>query len=148
MTGFLYIPFWRAGGWEEVTYRTQLYFTPLSQKPVVLGIYLFENGGKPWVSKSFEVEIDQRAGQMTTNRDGMLEIQIGPGQTLRVEINVTEHEYGTGEVHLLSGNETVPLLARGDLETFASEATGGGFEMSTSEITITGCHPVVLEPGR
>src|SRR5512136_2740390 len=82
MAGFMYIPFWRAGGWEEITYRTQLYFTPLSQGPVRLGIYLFENGGKPWANKTFEAEIDQSAGEVTTNRDGMLDVQVGPGQTL------------------------------------------------------------------
>ena len=41
MAGILYIPFWRAGGWEQITYRTQLYFTPLSQGSVRLGIYFF-----------------------------------------------------------------------------------------------------------
>jgi hypothetical protein len=148
MAGFLYLPFWRSGGWEEITYRTQLYFTPLGQASSRLGIYLFENGGKPWANKTFQLEIDQNSGEATTNRDGMLDIRVGPGQTLRVEINVMEHEYGTGEVHLLSGNEPVLLLARGDLEVFASEASSGGFELSTSEITITGCHPVLLEPGK
>jgi hypothetical protein len=148
MAGFLYIPFWRAGGVEQITYRTQLYFAPLSQGPVRLGIYLFENGGKPWANKTFVAEIDQSAGEITTNRDGMLDVQVGPGQTLRIEINVVDPEYGTGEVHLLSGNGPVPLLARGDLEVFASESSGGGFEMSTSEITMTGCHPVVLEAGQ
>ena len=148
MAGFLYIPFWRAGGFEQITYRTQLYFAPLSQGPVRLGIYLFENGGKPWANKTFTAEIDQNAGEITTNNDGMLDVQVGPGQTLRIEINVVDPEYGTGEVHLLSGSGPVPLLARGDLEVFASESSGGGFEMSTSEITITGCHPVVLEAGQ
>ncbi|MBN1310734.1 MAG: hypothetical protein JXB30_04875 [Anaerolineae bacterium] len=148
MAGFLYIPFWRSGGWEQITYRTQLYFTPLGQGSSRLGIYLFENGGKPWANKTFLVEIDQNSGEMTTNQDGMLDIRVGPGQTLRIEINVMEHEYGTGEVHLLSGNEPVLLLARGDLEVFATESSHGGFELSTSEISITGGQPVLLEPGR
>lgn len=148
MAGFLYIPFWRAGGWEQITYRTQLYFTPLSQGSVRLGIYFFENGGKPWANKAFVAEIDQSAGEISTNQDGMLDVRVGPGQTLRIEINVMEHEYGTGEVHLLSGGGPVPILARGDLEVFATESSGGGFEHSTSEITITGCHPVVLEAGQ
>ncbi|MBN1427532.1 MAG: hypothetical protein JXB07_04050 [Anaerolineae bacterium] len=148
MAGFMYIPFWRAGGWEEITYRTQLYFTPLGRASSRLGIYLFENGGKPWANKTFQAEIDQQAGEMMTNQDGMLDIRVGPGQTLRIEINVIEHEYGTGEVHLLGGNEPVLLLARGEIEVFATETGGGGFELSTSEISITGCNPVLLEPGK
>lgn len=145
MDEFLLLPFWRSGGWEEITYRTQIYLTPLSQQPVELGIYLYENGGKPWAGKSFSYEIDQRVGDISTDRDGRLGIRVGPGQTVRIEINVVEHEYGTGEVHLLSGNAPVPILARGELEAFASEASG--FEMSVSEITITGCRPIILEPG-
>jgi hypothetical protein len=145
--GILYIPFWRAGGWNEITYRTQLYIAPLSQEPVRLGVFLFENGGKPWAGKSFDIEIDQHVDRVMTNRDGMLDIRVGPNQTVRIEINVLEHEYGNGEVHLLSGTVPVPLLARGELETFAAEPSGG-FEMSTSEITITGGRPEILEPGR
>lgn len=146
MSGFLYIPFWRTGGWEEITYRTQLYFTPLSRSSVRLGIFLYENGGKPWANKSFQMEIDQHSERVTTNREGMLDVQCGPGQTVRIEINAVDHEYGTGEVHLLSGNEQILLLSRGDLEIFAQEASG--FEMSSSEITITGARPVVLEPNQ
>jgi hypothetical protein len=146
MNGILYIPFWRAGGWQDITYRTQLYLSPLSDEPVRLGVFLFENGGKPWVSKSFDMEIDQQSTRLTTNRDGMLDITVGPNQTVRIEINVLDHEYGNGEVHLLSGNKAVPIMARGDLEAFATEATG--FEMSVSEITITAGRPEILEPGR
>ena len=146
MNGFLHIPFWRTGGWEEISYRTQLYLTPLSREPVQLGIYLYENGGKPWSQKSFTIEIDQHIEQATTNHEGMLDFRIGPGQTVRIEINAMEHEYGTGEVHLLSGSAQIHVLARGDLEVFAQEASG--FELSTSEITITGGRPAVLEPGR
>ena len=146
MNGILYIPFWRAGGWQDITYRTQLYLSPLSDEPVRLGVFLFENGGKPWVNKSFDMEIDQQSTRLTTNRDGMLDITVGPNQTVRIEINVLDHEYGNGEVHLLSGNKAVPIMARGDLEAFATEATG--FEMSVSEITITAGRPEVLEPGR
>jgi len=141
---FLYIPFWRAGGWEDITYRTQLYFSPLSQSPVKLGVYLYENGGKPWANKSFIVEIDQHSETRSTNREGMLELDVGAGQMVRVEISVVDHEYGTGEVHLLSRQTDVLILARGDLEVFAQEASG--FEMSSSEITITGGRPVVLQP--
>ena len=111
MSGFMYIPFWRAGGWEDITYRTQLYLAPLSQEPVRLGVFLFENGGKAWAGKKFNIEIDQHVEQITTNRDGMLPVDVGPGQMVRIEINVLEHEYGTGEVHLLSDNPSVPLLA-------------------------------------
>jgi len=146
MSGFLYLPFWRSGGWEDITYRTQIYLTPLSQQPVRLGVYLFENGGKPWAGKRFTIEIDQHVEQITTNRDGMLDLSVGPGQTVRIEINAVDHEYGTGEVHLLSGSDPIVILARGDLEIFAEEASG--FEMSTSEITITAGQPVVLEPGK
>jgi hypothetical protein len=146
MAGFMYIPFWRAGGWQDITYRTQLYFAPLSQEPVRLGIFLYENGGKPWAGQRFNMEIDQRVSQVTTNRDGMLDVEVGPGQTVRIEINVLDHEYGTGEVHLLAGSGPTPLLARGDLELFAAEASG--FEMSVSEISITGATPVILEPGQ
>ncbi len=142
---FLYIPFWRSGGWEDITYRTQLYFAPLGRESVRLGIYLYENGGKPWANKSFTVEIDQHSRKAKTNRDGMLDVEVGAGQTVRIEINVVDHDYGTGEVHLLAGGENVPILARGDLEIFAPEASG--FEMSTSEITITGARPIMLEPG-
>jgi|GEM_PF-867507 len=145
--GFLHIPFWRSGGWEDITYRTQLYLCPLSQEPVELAVYLFENGGKPWAGRTFNYEIDQSVSQVTTNRDGMLRIRVGAGQMVRIEINVLEHEYGTGEIHLLSGTEVVPLLARGDLESFASEQ-GEGFELSNSEITITGGTPALLEPGK
>ena len=94
--GFLYIPFWRAGGWDDNTYRTQLYFAPLSQGPVRLGIFLYENGGRPWVGKTFDYEIDQHVDRVTTNRDGMLDVNVGPNQIIRLEINVTDHEYGTG----------------------------------------------------
>ena len=146
MSGFLYIPFWRTGGWEEISYRTQLYFTPLSRSSVRLGIFLYENGGKPWANKSFQMEIDQHIDRVTTNREGMLDVQVGPGQTVRIEVNAVDHEYGTGEVHLLSGNEQILVLSRGELEIFAQEASG--FEMSSSEITITGARPVVLEPNR
>jgi hypothetical protein len=146
MSGFLYIPFWRAGGWEDITYRTQIYLTSLGQGPVDLGIYLYENGGKPWAGRNFSFEIDQKVGSVSTDRNGMLTIRLGPGQTVRIEINVLEHEYGTGEVHLLGGAQSAYILARGDLEVFAPET--GGFEMSTSEITITGCQPVLLEAGR
>lgn len=147
MNGVLYIPFWRAGGWQDITYRTQLYVAPLSQAPVRLGLFLFENGGKPWAGKTFDLEIDQVVDRVTTNRDGMLDLQIGPNQVVRIEINVLDHEYGTGEIHLLSGGEPVPVLARGDLEAFAREPAGG-FEMSVTEISITGARPVILEPGR
>ncbi len=146
MSGFMYLPFWRAGGWQDITYRTQIYLAPLSEQPVTLGIYLYENGGKPWAGKTFSIEIDQTTNEATTDNNGMIQINVGPGQTVRIEINVIDHEYGTGEVHLLSGDQPVALLARGDLETFAQEATG--FEMSTSEITITGARPVVLEPSK
>ena len=148
MSGFLYIPFWRAGGWNELTHRTQLYFTPLSQGRVQLGIYLYENGGKPWSGKTLNVEIDRQSGQFVTNNEGMISLEVGPGQTLRLEINAVEHEYGTGEVHVLGGNEQVPMLSRGDLEVFAAEPSGTGFELSTSEISITGGRPVILEPGK
>ncbi len=146
MNGVLYIPFWRAGGWEDITYRTQLYIAPLSQEPVRLGVFFFENGGKPWAGKSFDIEIDQRVQRVTTNRDGMLDVELDPNQVVRIEINVLDHEYGTAEVHLLSGSQPVPTLARGELEAFAKEAAG--FEMSVAEITITGARPEVLEPGR
>jgi hypothetical protein len=142
----MYIPFWRAGGWEDITYRTQIYLSALSQEPVRIGVFLFENGGRAWANKSFDIEIDQTTERITTNRDGMLDIQLGPNQTVRIEINVVDHEYGNGEVHLLSGSVPVPVLARGELEAFATEGTG--FEMSTSEITITGARPEILEPGR
>lgn len=144
--GIMYIPFWRAGGWEDITYRTQIYLSALSQEPVRIGVFLFENGGRAWANKSFDIEIDQSTERITTNRDGMLDIQLGPNQTVRIEINVVDHEYGNGEVHLLSGSVPVPILARGELEAFASEGTG--FEMSTAEITITGARPEILEPGR
>ncbi|GAB4470577.1 MAG: hypothetical protein Kow00124_06820 [Anaerolineae bacterium] len=144
--GFLHIPFWRAGGWEDITYRTQLYFCPLSTEPVELGIYLFENGGKAWAGKTFSYEIDQVVSEVTTNAEGMLRLRIGAGQIVRIEVNVLEHEYGTGEVHLLTGTVPVPILARGDLEMYASESSG--FEMSVSEISITGGTPVILEPGK
>ncbi len=147
MSGFMYIPFWRAGGWEEITYRTQIYLAPLSSGPVQLGVFLFENGGKPWAGKTFEMEIDQIVKKVTTDRNGMLSVDLGPNQIVRIQINVLDHEYGTGEVHLLSSTEPqVPILARGELEIFAEEMTG--FEMSVSEITITGCRPVILEPAR
>ncbi len=144
--GFLLLPFWRAGGWEDVTYRTQIYLTPLSQRPVRLGVYLFENGGRPWANKTFKVELDQQVSEAITDANGMIELRVGPGQTIRIEINALEHEYGTGEVHLLDGNEPVPILARGDLEVFAAEASG--FEMSMSAIEITGARPITLIPGR
>jgi hypothetical protein len=146
MNGILYIPFWRAGGWQDITYRTQLYLSPLSDEPVRLGVFFFENGGKPWAGKSFDMEIDQQSQRFTTNRDGMMDITVGPNQTVRIEINVLDHEYGNGEVHLLSGQKPVPILARGDLEAFATEAAG--FEMSVSEVTITAGRPEILEPGR
>ncbi len=142
--GFMHLPFWRSGGWDDVTYRTQLYLTPLSQEPVELGIYLFENGGQPWAGKTFNYEIDQRVEKASTNREGMLRLRVGAGQVVRIEINVLEHEYGTGEVHLLSGTQKVPMLARGEVEIFAQEAEG--FEMSVTEITITGGTPIVLDP--
>lgn len=145
MSGFMYIPFWRTGGWEDITYRSQLYFAPMSNERVTLGIYLYENGGKPWVNKSFKLEIDQHVNRVTTDRNGMFEITLDPGQIARVEINAVEHEYGTGEVHLLGGSQTVPILSRGDLEIFAKEKSG--FEMSVSAITITGARPIMLEPG-
>lgn len=144
--GFLHLPFWRSGGNDDTQYRTQLYFCPLSQEPVELGIYFFENGGKPWADKTFLAELDQVVAEVTTNADGMLRIKVGAGQMLRLEINVVEHEYGTGEVHLLAGPAQVPLLARGDLEMFATET--GGFEMSVAEITITGATPGLLEAGK
>ncbi len=143
-SGFLYLPFWRAGGWEDITYRTQIYLTPLSQEAVRLGVFLYENGGQPWSGHDFSIEIDQTVTQASTNQSGMLSVDVGPGQTVRIEINVLEHEYGTGEVHLLSGSEQVPVLARGDLEIFAPEATG--FEMSVAEISITGATPAILVP--
>lgn len=144
--GFLHIPYWRSGGWEDTTYRTQLYFCPLSQEPVELAIYLFENGGNAYANKTFDYEIDQHVDRVSTNREGMLRIRVGAGQIIRIEINALEHEYGTGEVHLLTGTQNVPMLARGELETFASEASG--FEMSTCEITITAGTPIILEPGK
>lgn len=147
MEGFLYIPFWRAGGWNNFTYRTQLFFTPLSRGQVRLGIYFYENGGKPWAGKVFNLEIDQQMGEGRTDQNGMLDVQVGPGQTLRVEINVVDPEYGTGEVHLIGGSEPVPMLSRGEMEMFASQPTGG-FEISTSEISITGGRPVLLQPGQ
>lgn len=146
MNGILYIPFWRAGGWQDITYRTQLYLSPLSDEPVRLGVFFFENGGKPWAGKSFDMEIDHQTTRLTTNRDGMLDVTVGPNQTVRIEINVLDHEYGNGEVHLLSGSKSVPIMARGDLESFATEASG--FEMTTSEITITAGRPEILEPGQ
>lgn len=143
MARFMYIPFWRSGGWEDITYRTQIFLTPLSQGRVRLGVFFFENGGLPWAGKTFSIEIDQQVAEVSTNQDGMLQIEMGAGQTVRIEINVLEHEYGTGEVHLLAGGGPVPVLARGDLEIFAEEAVG--FEMSVSEISITGARPVILE---
>lgn len=143
MPRFLYLPFWRAGGWEDITYRTQLYLTPLSRGPVTLGVFFFENGGQPWSNRTFSIEIDQHVDQIVTDRDGMIRINMGPGQTVRIEINVLDHEYGTGEVHLLAGEPPVLMLARGELEVFAREAEG--FEMSVAEITITGAQPVVLD---
>ncbi|MGF1507085.1 MAG: hypothetical protein GYB64_05275 [Chloroflexi bacterium] len=146
MADFMHIPFWRTGGYEDITYRTQIYITPLSQETVRLGIYLFENGGKPWSGRSFVYEIDQHADEVETDRNGLLIIDVGPGQTVRIEINAPEHEYGTGELHLLSGDVPIPVLARGDLEIFAAEASG--FEMSVSAIEITGARPIVVDPRR
>ena len=144
MADFMYIPFWRSGGWNEISYRTQLYLAPLSQGPVRLAVFFYENGGKPWAGKTFAIEIDQMVREVTTNDQGMIAIDIGPGQMVRIEISVVEHEYGTGEVHVVGGTETVPLLARGEVEVFAAEASG--FEMSISEISITGARPVMVEP--
>ncbi len=144
MAGFLYLPFWRSGGWEDISYRTQIYLAPLSQGPVHLGVFFFENGGRAWAGKRLSIEIDQRSAEAVTDQNGMIEIDVGPNQMVRIEINVLEHEYGTGEVHLLSGNEPIPILARGDLEIFAKE--GSGFEMSVSEISITGARPVIVDP--
>jgi hypothetical protein len=143
---FMYVPFWRTGGWDDIQYRTQLYFAPLSEGPVRLGLFLFENGGKAWSNKPIDIEIDQRMDRIFTNADGMLDLNLGPNQIIRVQINVPEHEYGTGELHLLSSSEAqVPVLARGELETFAEEKSGGGFELSMSEITMTGSNPVILK---
>lgn len=144
MADFMYIPFWRSGGWNEIVYRTQLYLTPLSQGPVRLAVFFYENGGKPWSGKTLAIEIDQSVSDVTTNDQGMIAIDIGPGQMVRIEMNVMEHEYGTGEVHVLGGTASVPVLARGEVEVFASEQSG--FEMSISEISITGGRPVILEP--
>lgn len=144
---FLHIPYWRSGGFEGIQYRTQLYFTPLSRETVTLGIYLFENGGEPWAGRTFDYEIDQHVDKVTTNRDGMISITLGGGQIVRVQINVLDHEYGTGEVHLLEATEETPLLARGEVEVFAQEEAGG-FELSISEVTITGGRPVVVDPPR
>lgn len=144
--GFLHLPFWRSGGNDDTQYRTQLYFCPLSQEPVELGVYFFENGGRPWANKTFLMEIDQAVSEVSTNQDGMLRLSVGGGQMVRVEINVDRHEYGTGELHLISGPSQVPILARGDIEMFAGEASG--FEMSSSEISITGATPVILELGK
>lgn len=145
---FMYIPFWRSGGWEDnneiVTYRTQLYFAPLAQEQVTLEIYLFENGGQAWRRKTFLIEIDQLVSEVTTDDYGRLTVTLGPNQVVRVEINVDSHEYGTGEVHLVGGSKPVPVLARGELESFAAESSG--YEMSVSEITMTGSRPIVLEP--
>nr|MBN1228358.1 hypothetical protein [Anaerolineae bacterium] len=144
MDGFVYIPFWRSGTWEDITYRTQIYLAPLNNEPVSLGMYLYENGGRPWAGKTFAIEIDRHQETVTTDRNGMIEVQLRPGQVCRVEIHVVDHEYGTGEIHLLSGSKPIRLLARGDLEVFAAESSG--FEMSVSEISITGGQPVVLDP--
>ena len=142
---FLYVPFWRTGGWDDIPYRTQLYFAPLSQGPVRLGLFLFENGGKAWANKPLDYEIDQRMARIVTNADGMVDLNLGPNQIIRIQINVPEHEYGTGELHLLSSTEDqVPVLARGELETFAEEQNSSGFELSLSEITMTGSTPAIL----
>jgi hypothetical protein len=143
---FLYVPFWRTGGWDDIQYRTQLYFAPLSQGSVRLGLFLFENGGRAWANKPLDIEIDQHMERIFTNADGMLDLQLGPNQIIRVQINVPEHEYGTGELHLLSSSEDqVPMLARGELETFAEEQDAAGFELSMSEITMTGSNPIILK---
>lgn len=147
MSGFLYIPFWRAGGYQKFTYRTQLYLAPLCQNPVTLAVYLYENGGRPWANKVFAVEVDQQIGDVRTDQGGMFQINLNPNQIVRVEINVLESEYGTGEVHLVDGDAQIALLARGELEVFASKPSGE-FELTISEITITGAQPALLERGR
>lgn len=147
MNGFLYIPFWRAGGLQKFTYRTQLFLAPLSQEPVRLAVYLYENGGRPWAGKVFNLEIDQQSGEVRTDQNGMFTVDMNPNQVVRIEINVLEHEYGTGEVHLVGGSGPVALLARGEVEMFASKPSGE-FEITMSEITITGAEPAILEPGK
>jgi hypothetical protein len=147
MDGFMYIPFWRAGGYQKFTYRTQLYLAPLCQNPATLAVYLYENGGRPWSNKVFSVEIDQQVGEVRTDNSGMFQITMNPNQVLRVEINVLESEYGTGEVHLVSGDQQIALLARGELELFASKPSGE-FEITVAEITMTGSQPTILQLGR
>ena len=147
MNGFLYIPFWRAGGYQKFTYRTQLYLAPLCQSPVTLALYLYENGGRPWAGKVFSIEIDQQVGEVRTDQNGMFQINMNPNQVVRIEINVLDSEYGTGEVHLVNGDAQIGLLARGEVEVFATKPSGE-FEITISEITITGAEPALLERGR
>jgi len=145
--GFLYIPFWRAGSYQKFTYRSQLYLAPLCQNPVTLSVYLYENGGKPWSNKVFAIEIDPQTGEVRTDQNGMFQVNMNPNQVVRIEINVLESEYGTGEVHLAAGDQQIALLARGEVEVFATKPSGE-FEITTSEITITGAEPAILERGR
>lgn len=147
MNGFLYIPFWRAGSWQKFTYRTQLYLAPLCQSPVTLAVYLYENGGRPWANKVFGIEIDQQIGDVRTDQNGMFQLSMNPNQVVRIEINVVDSEYGTGEVHLVAGDRQAGMLARGEVELFATKPSGE-FEITVSEITITGAQPVILEQGR
>lgn len=147
MNGFMYIPFWRAGAYQKFNYRTQLYLAPLCQNPVTLSVYLYENGGRPWSGKVFTIEIDQQAGEVRTDQNGMFQVNMNPNQVVRIEINVVDSEYGTGEVHLAAGDGQVALLARGEVEVFATKPSGE-FEITISEISITGAEPAILELGR
>lgn len=147
MNGFLYIPYWRAGSYQKLTYRTQLYIAPLCQNPVTLAVYLYENGGRPWAGKVFLIEIDQQTGEVRTDQNGMFQVNMNPNQVARIEINVLDSEYGTGEVHLVGGENQIAVLARGECEVFATKPSGE-FEITISEITMTGSEPTILERGR
>jgi hypothetical protein len=149
MTDVLYIPHWRAGTsrTEDISDRTHLFLTNISSVEATLALTLFGTDGRPWANQPIDIEDYARVYPASTDGNGAVGLRLSPGATVRIELNSESRVMGYALLQLMEigrgGGDTVFVLARGEVDTFASEQ-GTGFEMSTSTITITGATPAAL----
>ncbi len=149
MTDVLYIPHWRAGSsrTEDISDRTHLFLTNVSSVEATFALTLFSTDGRPWANQPIDIEDYARVTPSNTDGNGAIGLRLSAGATVRLELNSEGRIIGYAFLQLMEigrgGGDAVFVLARGEVDSFASEQ-GTGFEMSTSEITITGATPVPL----
>lgn len=149
MTDVLYVPHWRSGisTTEDITDRTHVFLTNVSSAEATFALTLYSTDGRPWANQPVDIEDYARVHPSETDDSGAIGVRLSPGASVRIELNSENRVMGYGILQVVDigrgGGDTAFVLARAEVDTFASEQ-GAGFEMSTSAITITGAVPAAL----